>query len=44
MSILTGTDMATVLRWLVCAVVICGDPAALILLAAVGSRRKGGAA
>jgi hypothetical protein len=44
MSNLAGTDVATVLRWLVCAVVICGDPAALILLAAVGSRRKGGAA
>jgi hypothetical protein len=44
MANLTGTDMATVLKWLVCAVVICGDPAALILLAAVGSRRKGGAA
>jgi hypothetical protein len=44
MSNLAGTDVATVLRWLVCAVVICGDPAALILLAAVGSRRKGSAA
>jgi hypothetical protein len=46
MANLTGTDMATVLRWLVCAVVICGDPAALVLLAAVGSRRRreGGAA
>jgi hypothetical protein len=43
MANLTGTDIATVLRWLVCAVVICGDPAALVLLAAVGSRRKGGA-
>jgi hypothetical protein len=46
MANLGGTDIATVLRWLVCAVVICGDPAALILLAAVGSRRRreGGAA
>jgi hypothetical protein len=44
MANLTGTDMATVLRWLVMAVVICGDPAALILLAAVGSRRRGGRA
>jgi hypothetical protein len=41
MANLTGTDIATVLRWLVMAVVVCGDPAALILLAAVGSRRRG---
>jgi hypothetical protein len=40
MASLFATDAATVLRWLVCAVVICGDPAALILLAAVGSRAK----
>jgi hypothetical protein len=40
MASLFTTDAATVLRWLVCAVVICGDPAALILLAAVGSRAK----
>ncbi len=46
MASLAGVDAATVLRWLVCAVVICGDPAALVLLAAVGSRRRrqGGAA
>jgi hypothetical protein len=41
MANLTHSDMATVLRWLVMMVVVCGDPAALILLAAVGSRWKG---
>ncbi len=44
MASLAGVDAATVLRWLVCAVVICGDPAALVLLAAVGSRRRWGRA
>ncbi len=42
MASLAGVDAATVLRWLVCAVVICGDPAALVMLAAVGSRRRRG--
>jgi hypothetical protein len=42
MASLLTVDAATVLRWLVCAVVICGDPAALVLLAAVGSRRRRG--
>ncbi len=40
MASLFATDAATILKWLVCAVVIVGDPAALVLLAAVGSRRR----
>jgi hypothetical protein len=39
MASLFTTDAATVLRWLVCAVVICGDPAALAFLAGIGSSR-----